>query len=121
MVKYCQKHPFSFLQLDLACLTLIVTFSASGNELSGTGIGASVGAGQYARDLIKLRAIIDESYKNFNPKPLLVAPGGFYNKEWYNKLLQVTGPQVVNAVTHHVYNLGAGGWTVNLLRSHYIF
>lgn len=79
-----------------------------GNELSGTGIGASVGAGQYARDLIKLRAIIDESYKNFNPKPLLVAPGGFYNKEWYNKLLQVTGPQVVNAVTHHVYNLGAG-------------
>lgn len=109
MVKYCQNYPFSFFQLSLTCLTLILTFSAAGNELSGTGIGASVGAGQYARDLIKLRTIIDESYKNFNPKPLLVAPGGFYNQQWYNKLLQATGPGVVNAVTHHVYNLGAGG------------
>ncbi|KAF5933961.1 hypothetical protein HYC85_030132 [Camellia sinensis] len=77
-----------------------------GNELNG-GVGAIVGAEQYGRDLIKLKTIIDESYKNFKPKPLLVAPGGFYEKQWYNRLLQVTGSPVINAMTHHIYNLGS--------------
>ncbi|KAL6973421.1 heparanase [Sarracenia purpurea var. burkii] len=80
-----------------------------GNELSGRGIGARVGAEQYGRDLIKLKSTINELYKDFNPKPLLVAPGGFFNKEWYNKFLQVSSSHVVNAITHHIYNLGAGG------------
>ncbi|PSR89194.1 Heparanase-like protein [Actinidia chinensis var. chinensis] len=79
-----------------------------GNELCGSGIGASVGAEQYGRDLIKLKSMINELYKNFNPKPILVAPGGFYDKQWYDKVLQVSGSLVVNAVTHHIYNLGAG-------------
>ncbi|GMP33367.1 hypothetical protein CsSME_00006718 [Camellia sinensis var. sinensis] len=79
-----------------------------GNELSGKGIGASVDAAQYAADLIKLKTIINKLYKNFRPKPLLVAPGGFYDKEWYNKLLQDSGSLVINAMTHHIYNLGAG-------------
>lgn len=79
-----------------------------GNELSGSGIGASVGVVQYGRDLLKLKNMINELYKNFNPKPLLVAPGGFYDKQWYNKLLQVSGSLVVDAMTHHIYNLGAG-------------
>uniref|UniRef100_A0A5B6ZY09 Putative heparanase-like protein 1 isoform X1 n=2 Tax=Davidia involucrata TaxID=16924 RepID=A0A5B6ZY09_DAVIN len=79
-----------------------------GNELSGSGVGASVSAEQYGKDLINLRAIINDLYKNFHPKPLLVAPGGFYDKEWFDKLLQVSGSLVVNVMTHHLYNLGAG-------------
>ncbi|KAL6995121.1 heparanase [Sarracenia purpurea var. burkii] len=78
-----------------------------GNELSGDGVDASVGAEQYAKDLMKLKTVINELYKN-NPKPLLVAPGGFYDKQWYNKLLQVSGSGVINAMTHHIYNLGPG-------------
>ncbi|KAA8542512.1 hypothetical protein F0562_023664 [Nyssa sinensis] len=79
-----------------------------GNELSGKGIGASVGAEQYGKDLINLKAIINKLYKNIRPKPLLLAPGGFYDKEWYSKILQVSGSLVVNALTHHIYNLGPG-------------
>lgn len=79
-----------------------------GNELSGSGIGASVSAEQYGKDLINLKAILDKSYKNSESKPPLVAPGGFYDREWYGKLLQVSGSSIVNVMTHHIYNLGAG-------------
>ncbi|KAI4343929.1 hypothetical protein L6164_011218 [Bauhinia variegata] len=79
-----------------------------GNELSGKGIGASVGAAQYGKDLINLKRILDTLYKHPRIRPSLVAPGGFYQKEWYDKFLQVSGPDIVNAVTHHIYNLGPG-------------
>ncbi|PWA78158.1 glucuronidase 1 [Artemisia annua] len=51
-----------------------------GNELSGEGIGAMVNADQYGIDVIELREIIDNSYRRFRPKPLLIAPGGFFDK-----------------------------------------
>ncbi|KAL2935305.1 Heparanase-like protein 1 [Bienertia sinuspersici] len=79
-----------------------------GNELSGTGVAASVNAAQYGRDLIRLNKIIDELYKKSHSKPALVAPGGFFNKEWFSRLLKVTGPGVLDGLTHHIYNLGSG-------------
>ncbi|XP_010258147.1 PREDICTED: heparanase-like protein 1 isoform X2 [Nelumbo nucifera] len=79
-----------------------------GNELSGSGVGASVNAEQYGKDLINLKAIINKLYKKSDSRPLLLAPGGFYNQDWYAKLLQVSGTDVVNVITHHIYNLGPG-------------
>lgn len=79
-----------------------------GNELSGKGVGVRVEAEQYGKDLIMLKNIIDNLYRNFNPKPILVAPGGFYDKQWFDQLLEVSGSLVVNAVSHHIYNLGPG-------------
>nr|GEY33284.1 heparanase-like protein 1 [Tanacetum cinerariifolium] len=79
-----------------------------GNELSGNGIGAMVHADQYGNDLIELRGIIDNLYREVRPKPLLVAPGGFFDKEWFAKLLKVTGSQIVDVMTLHLYNLGPG-------------
>ncbi|KAJ3674287.1 hypothetical protein LUZ60_004903 [Juncus effusus] len=79
-----------------------------GNELSGHGVGASVGAEQYGKDVITLKNLLNELYKDCDRKPLVVAPGGFYEQQWYSELLQISGPNVINAVTHHIYNLGGG-------------
>ncbi|MQL92420.1 hypothetical protein Taro_025041 [Colocasia esculenta] len=78
-----------------------------GNELSGHGVGARVDAQLYGKDLIQLKTIVDELYKK-SPRPLVLAPGGFYEQQWYSQLLQVSGSGVVNVMTHHIYNLGAG-------------
>lgn len=78
-----------------------------GNELSGSGIGASVKVEQYGKDIIELQSIINQLYEDFK-KPLVVAPGGFYDQKWFTQLLEVSGPNVLNAMTHHIYNLGAG-------------
>nr|GMC75709.1 heparanase-like protein 2 isoform X1 [Ipomoea batatas] len=79
-----------------------------GNELCGTGVGASVDAELYAKDMIRLKSLIDQLYKDVHPKPLLLAPGGFYDKVWFEKFLDVSRPTTVNALTHHIYNLGPG-------------
>lgn len=79
-----------------------------GNELSGRGIGASVSAELYGNDVIHLSNILSELYKNSSTRPLVVAPGGFFEQQWYAQLLQVSGSGVVNAMTHHIYNLGGG-------------
>ncbi|KAJ8452292.1 hypothetical protein Cgig2_006097 [Carnegiea gigantea] len=74
-----------------------------GNELSGQGIGASVDAAQYGKDLINLRGIIDELYKNSSSKALLLAPGGFFDEEWFTQLIQASGPgNDTDSVVQHI-------------------
>ncbi|XP_077216751.1 heparanase-like protein 1 isoform X2 [Tasmannia lanceolata] len=79
-----------------------------GNELSGSGVSASVNAEEYGKDLIGLKAILNNLYDGSRSKPLLVAPGGFFDQQWYTQLLQSSGSEVVNVMTHHIYNLGPG-------------
>ncbi|TXG51684.1 hypothetical protein EZV62_024208 [Acer yangbiense] len=79
-----------------------------GNELSGSGVGASVDAELYGKDLINLKKVINKLYEKSTSKPALVAPGGFFDQKWYSQFLKVSGPGVVNVLTHHIYNLGAG-------------
>ncbi|KAF3323363.1 heparanase-like protein 2 [Carex littledalei] len=81
-----------------------------GNELCGEGVSAKVNATRYAMDLIKLKKIIHRMYRGFNAqdRPKLLTPGGFFNMPWFAEMLQVSGPNVVNVVTHHIYNLGPG-------------
>ncbi|KAH0774992.1 hypothetical protein KY290_012129 [Solanum tuberosum] len=77
-----------------------------GNELSGKGIGAKVDAEQYREYVIHLNNLIDQLYKHFQPRPLLLALGGFYDKELFEMFLEMSGPGTVDALTHHIYNLG---------------
>ncbi|CAE5959882.1 unnamed protein product [Arabidopsis arenosa] len=79
-----------------------------GNELSGSGTGARVNVELYGKDLIVLKDVIKNAYKDSRSKPLVVAPGGFYEEKWYSELLRLTGPGVLDVLTHHIYNLGAG-------------
>nr|CAD1837908.1 unnamed protein product [Ananas comosus var. bracteatus] len=81
-----------------------------GNELTGdTGVAARVNAWQYGKDLIKLKEIISKIYHKYDKKqPKLLAPGGFYEPRWFADMLKTSGPNVVDAVTQHIYNLGAG-------------
>lgn len=76
--------------------------------MSGSGVAARVDAAQYGKDLIKLKRIIDELYTKSPSKPSLLAPGGFFSEKWFSQLLRVTGPGVLNGLTHHIYNLGPG-------------
>lgn len=99
----------------------LIAYAYVGNELSGTGVGASVGVAQYGKDVINLKRILDELYKNSRFKPLLVAPDGSYDKEWYNKLLQLSGPGVINVLTHHLYNIGRGLLITHIILSSIVY
>ncbi|KAK8953660.1 Heparanase-like protein 2 [Platanthera guangdongensis] len=80
-----------------------------GNELSGRGVVAKVDALQYGKDLVQLKSVLDALYDTSHIKPLIVAPGGFFDdQQWYAQLLEVSGVGVLNAMSHHVYNLGPG-------------
>lgn len=58
--------------------------------------------------MIKLKNIVNELYPYPISQPKVLGPGGFYDERWYNVFLQMMGPGVIDGVTHHIYNLGAG-------------
>lgn len=80
----------------------------TGNELCGGGVAARVEAEQYAKDMKKLKQVVTELFPTPTKRPKVLGPGGFYDKKWFNDFLQATGPGVLDGVTHHTYNLGAG-------------
>lgn len=78
-----------------------------GNELCGTGVGTRVAADQYASDTHVLYNIVKDIYKGSPSKPLVIAPGGFFEANWFKEFLDKITTSV-DAVTHHIYNLGPG-------------
>ncbi|XP_015879557.3 heparanase-like protein 3 [Ziziphus jujuba] len=78
-----------------------------GNELCGSGVGTRVAADQYASDTISLKNIVQDIYKGIEPKPLIIAPGGFFDANWFKEFVTKT-TKSVDVVTHHIYNLGPG-------------
>ncbi|QHO37578.1 Heparanase-like protein [Arachis hypogaea] len=79
-----------------------------GNELCSEGVSARIDSVQYAKDITKLRHIVNSLYPNATTRPKVLGPAGFYGKEWFDSFLQHVGPGVIDGVTHHIYNLGAG-------------
>ncbi|KAF2317127.1 hypothetical protein GH714_012022 [Hevea brasiliensis] len=78
-----------------------------GNELSGNGVGTRIVANQYAADTISLYKIVQNIYNGAETKPLIIAPGGFFDASWFKEFIDKTGNSV-DVITHHIYNLGPG-------------
>ncbi|XP_074283336.1 heparanase-like protein 3 [Silene latifolia] len=79
-----------------------------GNELSGAGVGATILADQYAKDVASLQNVLEEIYKGSNKNPIVAAPGGFFNAPaWFSEFINKTA-KTLPVITHHVYNLGPG-------------
>ncbi|OWM86737.1 hypothetical protein CDL15_Pgr015773 [Punica granatum] len=79
-----------------------------GNELSGNGVGARISAKQYALDVNNLQNIAENIYQGYEVKPLILAPGGFFDDSWFNDFIERT-TKTLQVVTHHIYNLGPDG------------
>lgn len=89
-----------------------------GNELCAEGISARVDSVEYAKDITRLRHIVNLLYPIASTRPKVLGPGGFYGKEWFSSFLMNVGPGVVDGITHHIYNLGAGmSWFSSLALS----
>ncbi|PON68547.1 Glycoside hydrolase [Parasponia andersonii] len=78
-----------------------------GNELSGNGVGTRVTADQYSSDTIALQNVVHNIYQGSDSKPLIIAPGGFFDANWFKEFLNKTSKSL-DVVTHHIYNLGPG-------------
>lgn len=89
-------------------------FYWTGNELCGNAIGASVTADRYASDVIALKNIVQDVYRGVEPKPLIIAPGGFFDVNWFTEFLNKSR-ESANVITHHIYNLGPGKFRQNMI------
>ncbi|KAL9231500.1 hypothetical protein vseg_006724 [Gypsophila vaccaria] len=79
-----------------------------GNELSGDGVGTTILADQYAQDVASLQQLVDKVYNGYKTKPIVAAPGGFFNAPvWFTEFIAKTA-KTLPVLTHHVYNLGPG-------------
>ncbi|GKD57678.1 heparanase-like protein 3, partial [Tanacetum coccineum] len=63
-------------------------------------------------DIKTLSHMMHRIYKNIEPKPLIIAPGGFVDRTfadpiWLTKFLNRTR-KTLNVISHHIYNLGSG-------------
>lgn len=76
--------------------------------MSASGVSARLDPNQYAKDIIVLKKLIDKLYPDPETRPGVLGPAGFYEEKWFNKFFQATGPNIVEGVTHHIYNLGPG-------------
>jgi heparanase 1 len=102
------SNALAFIQYTVAQGFQQVQAWEFGNELTSYGVGTSISAQQYAEDAIELRRVINSLYPADVPRPLLVAPDGFFEPVWFSAFLNASGPGVVDAVTRHIYNLGPG-------------
>ncbi|XLT76281.1 hypothetical protein HN873_032555, partial [Arachis hypogaea] len=112
--------PWNFSNAEsFICYTVRKNYSIAGwefgNELCGSGVGANVSADQYASDIAALRNIFHDVYRGIRHnviaisctnKPLIIAPGGFYDANWFQEFVNKSGKSV-DVVSHHIYNLGA--------------
>ncbi|KAI3522707.1 hypothetical protein L1887_00706 [Cichorium endivia] len=79
-----------------------------GNELCGSNaIGARITADQYAMDTISLQNLVQNLYKNVTVKPIVLGPGGFFDKDWFTKYVAKSNNSL-QVITQHIYNLGPG-------------
>lgn len=75
--------------------------------MNGRGVGTRIAADQYASNTITLYHIVEKVYNGSEWKPLIIAPGGFFDADWLQEFVDKTGNSL-NVVTHHTYNLGPG-------------
>ncbi|KAG0470301.1 hypothetical protein HPP92_016464 [Vanilla planifolia] len=79
-----------------------------GNELSGMERRARVQASEYVKDVITLKSLVNQIYKNSQKKPLVMAPGGNYEENWFRELIEETKPSSLDVISYHKYSLGPG-------------